>query len=256
MRAVKLGGSVLTNKRRGGRPTYRGRVAKRLAGEVAAAWKGRPLLVVHGGGAYGHPEALRLGVGKGPVRQARVPEAFDRIQASMEPLRVHVHRSLRDADLPIVAVPASAGAFSSEDGLYWEAEALAAYAERGLVPVTGGDVLLDEQNGLRILSGDEILAHTAAHLGLESVVFATDVDGVRVDGDVVDVLDAVEAERFAARSSGRSDDATGAMGGKLAHAAQIARTGSSVVIVNGDVPGRVESALAGRDVVGTRIEAA
>lgn len=255
MRAVKLGGSVLTNKRRGGQPTYRGRVAKRLAGEVAAAWTRRPLLVVHGGGAYGHPEALRWGVGQGQVPEARVPEAFDRIQAAMEPLRVHVHRSLREADLPIVAVPASASAFSSEEGLYWEAEALAAYAERGLVPVTGGDVLLDERDGLRILSGDEILAHTAGGLGLEAVVFATDVDGVRLDGDVVDVIDPMEAER-AAQGAGGAGDATGGMGGKLAHAARIARAGAAVRIVNGNVPGRVEAALAGRDVPGTRIEAA
>lgn len=254
MRAVKLGGSVLTNKRRGGRPTYRGRVAKRLAGEVASSWKGRPLLVVHGGGAYGHPEALRLGVGKGRVPQARVPKAFDRIQAAMEPLRVHVHRSLREADLPVVAVPASAGAFSSEDGLYWEAEALAAYAQRGLVPVTGGDVLLDERDGLRILSGDEILSHTAEPLGLESVVFVTDVDGVRVDGEVVDAMGAEEAERLAGKAGG-AGDATGGMGGKVAHAARIARAGARVRIVNGNVPGRVEAALAGRDVTGTRIEA-
>lgn len=255
MRAVKLGGSVLTNKRRGGRPTYRGRVAKRLAGEIAATWNERPLLVVHGGGAYGHPEALRLGVGKGRVPEARVPTAFDRIQASMEPLNVHVHRSLREAGLPIVPVPASAGAFSSEEGLYWEAEALAAYAERGLVPVTGGDVLLDERDGLRILSGDEILAHTADALGLESVVFATDVDGVRVDGDVVESLAASEAERIASRSKA-GGDATGGMAGKLVHAARIARTGAEVRIVNGDVPGRVEAALAGLDVAGTRIQAA
>lgn len=255
MRAVKLGGSVLTNKRRGARPTYRGRVANRLAREIASAWGGDPLLIVHGGGAYGHPVALRLGVGKGRLPAARIPEAFDRVQAAMEPLRVHVRRSLRDAKLPIVAVPASASAFSSEDGLYWEAEALAAYAERGLVPVTGGDVLLDERDGLRILSGDEILSHTAHDLAFDHVVFATDVDGVRVDGSVVDRLDAEEADE-AASKMGKGADATGGMAGKLAHAARIAREGATVTMVNGDVPGRVAAALAGRDVVGTRIEAA
>jgi isopentenyl phosphate kinase len=252
MRAVKLGGSILTNKGKGGKPTYRGRVAKRLAVEIAGARPKASTLVVHGGGSYGHPVAVRHGVGRKRLAAAAVPKAFSAVQQAMDPLRSNVLASLRRAGIAAVYVPASASAFSSREGLYWEVESLAAYAERGLVPVTGGDVLLDETLGLRILSGDEVLAHAAENVGLEHVVFATDTDGVRVNKALVETMTAVEAAK-ASRRTGKGADATGGMAGKLAQAARIAATGATVDVVNGNVPGQVAAALSGRAHAGTRI---
>lgn len=252
MRAVKLGGSVLSNKGKGSSARYRGRVAKRLAGEIKKAWGGKPLLVVHGGGAYGHPVAVRHGVGRRRIAAADVPKVFAKIQQAMDPLRGRFAATLRDAGLPAVLVPPSASAYSGRDGLYWEVEALAAYAQRGLVPLTGGDVLLDEAKGLRILSGDEVLAHAATSVGLEHVVFATDVAGVTVDGQVAPQLTATEAARISGAMR-KGKDATGGMAGKLAHAARIAASGGVVDIVDGNAPGTVAAALWGSKHSGTRI---
>jgi isopentenyl phosphate kinase len=253
MLAVKLGGSVLTNKGARGRPRYRARVAHRLARELTRGAAGRPLLVIHGGGAYGHPAAKRAGIG-GRLQDGRVPAAFDRVAASMQELRAKVLDSLRRAGLKVVSVPASAAAFSSSEGLYWEIEALQAFAERGLVPVTGGDVVLDERAGVRILSGDEIMAHVSRALKPERAVFVTDVDGLLDDGRLIGSMKAAQLEARRRRTP-RGDDATGGMRGKLEQIQAITARGVPVDIVNGNRPGRLQALLAGRDVPATRVTA-
>ncbi|MFQ5350226.1 MAG: uridylate kinase, partial [Thermoanaerobaculia bacterium] len=62
---IKLGGSLITDKRRPGRS--RRQVIARLAGEIAAAAGRRPggLIVGHGRGSFGHPAAARHGVHRG-----------------------------------------------------------------------------------------------------------------------------------------------------------------------------------------------
>ncbi|MFQ6130038.1 MAG: kinase, partial [Candidatus Hadarchaeaceae archaeon] len=58
---VKFGGSVITDKRR--RFAVKQATLRRLARELAAA-KG-PLVLVHGGGSFGHPMASKYKIAEG-----------------------------------------------------------------------------------------------------------------------------------------------------------------------------------------------
>ncbi|OGG71844.1 hypothetical protein A3E65_02815 [Candidatus Kaiserbacteria bacterium RIFCSPHIGHO2_12_FULL_56_13] len=53
---IKLGGSIITEKK-SGKPVARVREIKRLAREIAKAHRGRPLILLYGGGSFGHPLA-------------------------------------------------------------------------------------------------------------------------------------------------------------------------------------------------------
>ncbi|HEX2021205.1 MAG TPA: amino acid kinase, partial [Candidatus Thermoplasmatota archaeon] len=122
-------------------------------------------------------------------------------------------------------------------------------------PVIPGDGAPDAATRFGILSGDALMLSLARELRPRRALFATNVDGV-FDRDPVEPgarlvaeLRADQALRPGEAASGA--DVTGAMGGKLERARQIARLGIRTHVVNGLVEGRVAAALAGKDVVGT-----
>lgn len=247
---IKLGGSLLTHKGAPGRPRFRALVCRRLLREVRRVAAREPVVLVHGAGSWGHPLALRYRVGRWSLPGARLREAVVRIQASVGELRRRVLAEAERVGLDAVDLPAGALAYSRRGDLFLDAVLVRAYAEAGLVPVTGGDVILDDRLGARVLSGDEILEALALQLAPRRVVFASDVDGIRIGGGLVARLTPAEAEVLLPRV-GRGRDATSGMRGKLAHAARIAGRGVPVALVNGNAPNRLRAACRGAPTPGT-----
>lgn len=250
---VKVGGSLLSHKRRPGPPAFRSSVALRLARELAEATPRRSprLLLVHGAGSFGHPLALRHRVGRRRIPAAQVPGVARAVQESVDGLRSRFVASTLPAGLPLVALPlrwlVRPGGFSLD------ARPLRMLLDLGLVPATGGDVVPDPRLGLRVMSGDEILYRLSRALRPVRVLFATDVDGVLDGGRPVASLSIAQARALRPKVP-PGDDASGAMRGKLEWALRIADAGVPVALVNGLVPRRLGAALAGRSVPGTRIE--
>lgn len=250
MIALKLGGSVLTNKGAAGRPRFRALPCRRLLREVRRVADREPVILVLGAGSWGHPLALRYGVGKRAIGGGRLREALVRIQATVRALRGRVLAEAQRVGLTAADLPAGALAYSRRGELYFDAALLGRYADRGIVPITGGDVILDDRLGIRVLSGDEILEALALQLSPRRVVFVSDVDGIRVGRRIVERLTPAQAGALLPRV-GRGRDSTAGMRGKLAHAARIAQRGVTVMVVNGNVPGRLRSACQGTAAVGT-----
>lgn len=244
---VKLGGSLLTNKGGRGAPRFRAAVARRLAKELAGV---RPLVVAIGAGSWGHPLALRHRIGHVRLAGRRLQAAVTETQASVATLRAKVAAALRHAGLPVVEIPASSVAVTRRGATAFDAAMFRFYCDRGLVPLTGGDVILDDRMGARVISGDEILSILAKELRATRVVFASDVEGVLRGGKRVGRLTAWQARGFQTKKTG---DATGGMGGKLAEAAAIAGAGVPVLVTNGRVPGRLRDACRGKSAAATVI---
>lgn len=243
---VKWGGSVLTNKGAIGPPEVRRVLVRRLARELRAVSRREPVILVLGAGSFGHPAVLALGVGRRRLAGSALRRAVTLVQASVSLLRRAVVAELWEAGVPAVEVPGAslAGAKGIDVG------ALRAWAEAGLVPVTGGDVVPDRRLGARVLSGDEILARAARASRARRAVFVTDVDGVLGPKGLLRRVRSRDDGALAAVS--RAGDATGAMRGKLEAAFQVARAGVPVWIVSAK-PGRLRRAASGRPVVGTRV---
>ena len=189
---VKLGGSLITNKR--ARASLRAGALKRAASQLVLAHEVVSLVVVHGAGSFGHHEAKEHGLRHGGTvracpRHVAVGEALTR--AAVRTLNAHVCVALAHAGIPACAIsPADCGTVTDGYGArVLESEGLDAAVRaalaRGQVPVIHGDVVPDEASRastaprpVSILSGDVILHHLALTLAASAAVTVSDVPGL------------------------------------------------------------------------------
>jgi isopentenyl phosphate kinase len=257
MHLVKLGGSVITDK---SRPlTFRPRVARRLARELAPS-AGKGLVVVHGAGSFGHVDAARFGLKEG-LKGPRQLFGAASVQWDVRDLDLRVVGALLDARVPAVSIPP--GAFLElDDGALrrFDAVPFQRALARGFVPVTFGDVLPDTERGVGIVSGDSLMSALAAALTPDVSVFVTAEDGV-YDRDpslkgarLLPEVSPSNAPRAAKRARRGAADVTGAMGGKLVEAFEVAAHSGRTWVVGGR-PGVLRAALTGKDPRGTRVKA-
>jgi isopentenyl phosphate kinase len=246
---LKLGGSLVTDKRGGG--GLREEALRRIGAGLATV-SGRPLILVHGGGARVHEVAKAQGVALGRSSPGGV-EGLVKTAIETRRLNQAVTEILAEAGLRCLGIP-SYTVFQTRAGKIVSAEldALFAALDNGLAPVLSGDVVFDRELGFTVLSGDAISVDLAIRLGAERLVFATDVDGV-YDQPGGRVLAELALRRLAAVRFGDVGDVTGGMAAKVEEALRAAEAGVEVMIVNGLHPSRVLDALLGRPTLGTRI---
>jgi len=256
---VKLGGSAITFKEK---PMMADEEAiRRLAGEIAASGVER-LVVVHGGGSFGHPLAHEYAIHEGMKGEWQFKGLVETHRA-MEELNGLVVEALLAEGLPALPLP-PVSCFITEarriDKAFLE-PVRAVLSLRG-IPVLYGDVVLDEAQGFAILSGDQIVACLALSLGASRVVLGLGVDGV-FDRDPTRHPDARLVERlrpediYALEAGGSAAvDVTGGMKRKLREMAPVAAAGIPVLFVNARKPGLILRALRGEKVKGTLLSAA
>jgi isopentenyl phosphate kinase len=236
---VKLGGSVVTDKKVAF--SYREKAVRGLGKAMAAS--GLRMVVVHGGGSFGHTMARKYGLSsrKTSTSTAGVSET----RAAMFALDAKVCASLSAAGLhPYPFSPFTL--LDKEGGPSFLERLLSA----GATPVTFGDVVHDGR-GFRILSGDTMCVELAEMLGASRCVMAMDVDGV---------LDARGATIESLAEPGEADlpaaltDATGGISLKLAEAMRMASAGTEVRLVSGLRPAEFKRALLGEKFRGTLVK--
>jgi isopentenyl phosphate kinase len=262
---VKLGGSVVTDKRReetvdeaalGAAADAIGAPFDEEGADGADADAGtdgdanhprRPnLVVVHGGGSFGHPHAAAAGVSTSAGTHD--PAGARAVHDAMKRLNGAVLDALLERGVPALPVhPLSVAARDADGALTFPVPAVAGMLAEGFVPLTHGDGVVHAGEGVSVLSGDEVVAHLADALDADRVGLCSTVPGV-LDADG-HVIDRVESFADVAAAVGASDatDVTGGMAGKVR--TLLAVDGPAFVFGPDDLPGF----LAGRD-VGTRID--
>lgn len=245
---VKLGGSVITDKSK--KFSVRQDTLERLAGELTSV-KGS-LVVVHGGGSFGHPLASEYGLDSG-YREGDQLMGFSLTHRAMERLNARVVEALQGAGFAAVAIQPSACAVV-EDGriLSMELRPFLKLLELGLVPVTYGDVVPDLARGMSILSGDRLVVYLARELGSRRIVVGVDVDGVYTGDPKMD-KGAEFVPKITPGWSGlegsiggaRAPDVTGGMANKVRELLKLAERGVEAQIVNAMKPGVLRRAISG-----------
>ena len=250
---LKLGGSVITDK---SRPfTFRKDVVTRIGREVFRCWP-TPLIIVHGGGSYGHPIAKQYDLAKG-YRELRQLEGFVKTLQAMRELNGKIVQSLIDAGIGAVGMPASL-LFVTRNGVIETAllDTLFSALDMGVIPVTCGDAVFDRERKFTILSGDTIAVYLARRLKAKRLVFAIDVDGVydtdRVTGEKKLVRELTQKKHTTILYE-EVEDVTGGMFNKVDEAFNAVQEGIEVMLINGLVEGRIEAAIKGEKVEGTRL---
>jgi isopentenyl phosphate kinase len=207
---LKLGGSVITDKSAGCAPD-RDQLAS-IAGAVAGARAGE-ILVIHGAGSCGHPEAKRYHLDKGA--SAGNTEGIFVTHRAVCSLNDAVVAALREEGVAAVGVhPLHAGIADNGRLVGFECRHLEKMLRLGMVPVIHGDVVMDLSRGACIVSGDQLVRYLAVALRISRVGLATDVPGV-LDGErVVPVITRGTMPKLQIGSSSHTD-VTGGMKGKI-----------------------------------------
>jgi len=255
---LKLGGSVITDKRKPLTPNLK--AIERLADEISRAQTSR-LMLVHGGGSFGHPVAELYKIAEGYVDPQQTV-GFSQTHLAMTLLNSWVMEALIDHNIPAVDVhPSSCTVTNSGRITRFELEPLKKMLETGFVPVLYGDAVLDSEQGFAILSGDQLVSVLAIQLGAARIIMGADVDGLftadpKTDSSaqLLDYVTLEELESLKHRIEGsKTTDVTGGMLGKIQELTVAIEHGIEAVIVNATKPGRVYRALAGDSVIGTTI---
>ena len=255
---LKLGGSVITEKDKPLTPNLQ--VIERLAGEISKA-NFKPLIIVHGGGSYGHPLAKKYGIAEGFRDHSQI-YGFSRTHEAMISLNRLLVKSLLKYSLPAFSVSPSSF-IMTEDGRIqtFNDEILKAALRLDLVPVLYGDAVLDTKRGFTILSGDQIISALAIKLRAEKIIMGIDVDGL-YDSDpkknpsaqLINEASLKDLTEMIQNIGGSSaPDVTGGMLGKILELQAAVENGVETLIINALKPNNLYKALKGEVVIGTRI---
>jgi isopentenyl phosphate kinase len=247
---VKLGGSVITDKTT--YRTFREGTVRRLARELLASDEEK--IVVHGAGSYGHIYAKEYALQSG-LRERRQVEGVAKVMHDVRVLDNLVVGAFNDEGLWSAAVPPGSsvimkgGALSMMD--MWPYER---FLKIGITPVTFGDVALDDEKGVSICSGDQLMMRLAERFRPRKVIFCADVDGLFTADPNCDPEATLieEVDRHTLSSIPRTErcvDVTGSIYAKIEYMLQIAKHADECEIINGNAEGRLADILADRPAI-------
>ena len=242
---LKIGGSVITDKGADCRINHD--VLTCIARTIAKAPVSE-IIIVHGAGSCGHPEAkkYRLDMGAEPGHTEGIAVTHRVVSA----LNAEVVSAFREAGIPALGIhPLHVGVADKGRLIAFESRHLDAMLSLGMVPVIHGDVVMDLSHGACIVSGDQLVRYLAVALKCTRVGLATDVPGV-LDGERV--VPEITPQTVDALHIGNSShtDVTGGMKGKINELLGLAKAGSGADIFE---VSRLGDFLSGKDHGGTKV---
>jgi isopentenyl phosphate kinase len=257
---LKIGGSVITDK--ASELAARTQQIDRLAQEIRKA-NVENLVIVHGGGSFGHPSAQKYAIKDG-LKEDSQKIGFSETHHVMTVLNGLFMDSLIWHNIPAVSITPSSCIITENGRIrHFEDTPLSALLKMGFTPVLYGDAVLDTKMGFTILSGDQLISTLAVKFKAERVLIGVDVDGV-YDADPkvkktakilkhLTLQDLKRLQRIMERTP-PVQDVTGGMLGKISELLPAVDQGIPVTILNAARPGNICKALQGEAVEGTLIE--
>jgi isopentenyl phosphate kinase len=249
---IKLGGSAITEKN----IPFSANIdaLERIADELSGNLGSKKVVLVYGGGSFGH-SAARKYLSGGAITS---PLGFGETRAAMLSLTKIITDAFLKHEIPVFCINASS-CFVLEDSAIDERAMFLRPLERalecGLLPAIGGDVVLDSVDGTRILSGDRIARILAAKLGAQTLAFGTDVDGILTENGVLDTIYLDDIPKILHNVGGRAGDVTGGMAGKMKEiSAFLTDGGGTSIIFNLTKKGLLSKVLKGEKVKGTYLK--
>jgi isopentenyl phosphate kinase len=256
---LKIGGSVITDKN--GELAARTQEMNRLVEEIQRA-NVQNLIIVHGGGSFGHPIAQQYAIKEG-FKEESQKIGFAETHHVMTVLNGLFMDALIWRGVAAVSITPSSCIMTKKGRIQcFEETPLRTLTKMGLLPVMYGDAVFDTELGVTILSGDQLVSYIAEKFNAERIIIGVDVDGL-YDGDpkvektakMFTHLTLAELRKLQNKlGKPTACDVTGGMFGKIAELMPAIEQGISVTIVNATKPNYVYKTLKGEAVHGTVIE--
>jgi isopentenyl phosphate kinase len=262
---LKLGGSIITDK---DIPmSVREEVLADLVSQVAKARSyleknHEQLIVGHGQGSFAHMPAAQYKTMGGFINEESVLGMAIVQDSAAQLNRFVVHAFIRH-ELPAVTLaPSNILITKNREPVEFFLPLVEAYLDKGLWPVTGGDVIVDQAQGCTIWSTEEVLAYLAVELqkrqrGVRRIIHVTEVPGVLdATGQVVPRLTPANwptVKKAIGRTKGF--DVTGGMLLKVEESLDLLQYGIESLIISGLEPNNLYKALVGEKWQGTLVTA-
>ena len=258
---LKIGGSAITDKT--GDLAANTETINRLAEEIKRADLDN-LIIVHGGGSFGHPTAAQYGIKDG-YKESSQKLGFAETHHIMTVLNGLVMDALIMHEVPAVSMAPSCCVIT-ENGKIKSCDdsVIKAMMKMGFTPVLYGDVVLDDKIGFTVLSGDQLVAYLAIKFKAEKIVMGVDTDGlfdadpkINPNAKVYKRLTLAELKKVQANiGKAQGTDVTGGMAGKISELIPAIEAGIHVTITGATKAQSIMRALVGKDVMGTEIDKA
>ena len=255
---VKLGGSVLTRKEKPYTPNLA--IIKRIVKEIKRT-NSQPLIIIHGGGSFGHPPASEYQIVEGLKDHIQLI-GFSKTRQAMMTLNKIIVDSFIQQNMPIISVQPSAFILTNQGRI---SEVDTSLIKRMLkltfIPLLYGDAVLDEQKGFSILSGDQIAAYLAIKFKVKQIIICVDVDGLFSEDPKKNpnatLLHEIKLDVLMKSlnniSRARTTDVTRGMLGKIIEMIPAVESGIKVKIINAKKVNRLYKALKNEQVMSTEI---
>lgn len=259
MYILKLGGSILTKK-----DSSQGEIdetnLKRLANEIKESGV-TDLVIVHGAGSFGHPPAKKYKIGEkfDPKEYSQKRIGFTLTENEVKRLNMLICEAFIDMGLPVIAIPPSSVMTSSNKRINsFDSTLVKKYLEKGYIPVMFGDVVLDDELEMAVISGDQVIQVLAKELEATNVILSTDVDGVynknpKTHDDAIFFEKFTSLEDLETLEGSTNVDVTGGMVGKIKELLALADMGIDSMIINANKENNIYKALKNEKVKGTII---
>lgn len=253
---MKLGGSIITNKR-SGKSIIKTRVIRRLAREVAHDLHS-PLILLYGAGSFGHPLAHQYKL-SGRSLSFDALAGMAKTTSAVRELGTTLADIFLEEGIPVVPLQTSSFVREQKGRLIITNYSLIEdILSHGGIPSFGGDVIIADHRRTAIASADALASELVRHFHSQKLLFATDVSGVykrfpaRAHEQPISVISRKELQAMTASHTVKKTafDVTGAMAGKLR--ALLSLRNCTVTIFNGLLPNALVGVLQG-ETLGTRI---
>jgi isopentenyl-diphosphate delta-isomerase len=258
---LKLGGSLLTDKNK---PfSIRKEVVENTVKQIIKANK--KLIIIHGGGSFGHPVAKTYKISKGlnPLIENQILGLAETHDA-MNNLNSHVINVFIEERFPVISLQPSSIFIKNGNEIHITSiEPIISALDLGLVPILYGDIILDKHGNFSILSGDRIIVELCKYIkkyNVSKVIFAIEKDGILVidekDQNKMKLaleLTPSDLNNLNLAALDKKIDVTGGIRGKIESIKQICRLNVPVQIVNGLVDDNILKAITNQKISCTEI---
>lgn len=234
MLLLKLGGSVITNKEK---PlSARTKTIYNIVSKLKRI--DEPIVIVHGGGSYGHYWSVKFGMHTKPAKYDNRGVAI--VKKSMVDLNKIILDSFLKNKLNPYCLPPT-DFVSGNKPIPKKIKEIKKIASSGLIPITYGDALWYGKKKSYILSGDKIMTMLAKVLRPRLSIFLLNVDGLFLDFKQKKLINDINDEKPSFTKI--SNDVTGGMKRKVDEASKISKMGLKVFFTNGNKPERIINAI-------------
>lgn len=260
---LKLGGSLLTDKNK---PfSIRKNVVKSAVQQIIDA--NEKLILIHGGGSFGHPLAKKYNLSKGidASIQNQILGLTETHQ-SMNKFNSYLINQFLEKKYPALSIQASSIFIKDTQNISTQSiNVIETALDLDILPILYGDIILDLKGSFSIISGDQIIVELCKKIknyNISKIIFAIEKDGLFIrerDNDKLNIklatelkfedLDVIEIADLESKI-----DVTGGIKGKINKIKQICQQNIPVQIINGLKDEFILKALKNQNIISTKIK--